>query len=156
MGWKVETAPVRGQIALVPALYPGLSMLHLEDACYAVPRHGQTLIGATSEVGKWREETSEEGMESLQGRMRLLLPGLDLSGATSTWAGIRPRTRDRVPHLGWLEPGRLLVASGHYRSGISMAPLSGETVAALVGERPVEISARELDPLRPVAGYRSE
>lgn len=154
LGWEVDSAPVRGQIALVPALYPGLSMLHLEDGCYAVPRHGQTLIGATSEVGQWEERTTERGLSDLERRMRVLFPALDLSLATRSWAGIRPRTRDRVPHLGWLEPDRLLVASGHYRSGISMAPLSGEVIADLVAGRPAHASAKDLDPLRQRAGYR--
>ncbi len=129
-------------------------MLHLEDGCYAVPRHGMTLLGATSEVAQWAEETTPEGMEQLQKRMQTVFPGLDLAQATMTWAGIRPRTRDRVPHLGWLEPHRLLVASGHYRSGISMAPLSGEMIADLVGGRSPPASARDLEPLRPIGGYR--
>lgn len=156
LGWQAESAPVRGQIAVLPALYPGLSMIHLEDGCYAVPRHGMTLLGATSEVGQWAEETTQEGMSQLQRRMRVLFPGLDLSVATQTWAGIRPRTKDRVPHLGWLEPDRLLVASGHYRSGISMAPLSGEVIADLVAGRSIPSCVEDLDPLRPNGGYRKD
>lgn len=155
LGWRARSAPVRGQIALLPALYPGLSMIHLEDGCYAVPRHGMTLLGATSEVGQWAEEPTHEGMAQLQRRMRVLFPGLDLSVATQTWAGIRPRTQDRVPHLGWLEPGRLLVASGHYRSGISMAPLSGDVIADLVAGRAVPSCVADLDPLRQPGGYRA-
>lgn len=154
LGWKARLAAVRGQIALLPALYPGLSMIHLEDGCYAVPRHGQTLIGATSEVGQWEEETTPEGLGGLERRMSLLFPGLDLTRAVRRWAGIRPRTRDRVPHLGWLEEGRLLVASGHYRSGISMAPLTAQVVVDLVsGKRPMG-GALDLDPHRSGSGYR--
>ncbi|MEN9354855.1 MAG: glycine oxidase ThiO [Fibrobacterota bacterium] len=154
LGWQARTVPVRGQIALVPALYPGLSMLHLEDRFYAVPRSGQTLIGATSEVGQWQETTTSSGLADLQAMMGNLLPGLDLAGATRSWAGIRPRTLDRAPHLGWLEEGRLLVASGHYRSGISMAPLTGQVVADLVSGRAAHPLARDLDPLRERSGYR--
>ena len=83
-----------------------------------------------------------------------LFPRLDLAAATRVWAGLRPRTRDRVPHLGWLEKGRLLVASGHYRSGISMAPRNGEVVVDLVlGNDPPD-DVRGLDPLRPTGGYK--
>jgi len=153
LGWKAPLAAVRGQIALLPALYPGLSMLHLEDGCYAVPRHGRTLIGATSEVGQWDESTTPAGMEQLERRMSQLFPGLDLARAIRTWAGIRPRTRDRVPHLGWLEEGRLLVASGHYRSGISMAPLTAQVLVELVSGAPAVPEAADLDPRRPSAGY---
>jgi glycine oxidase len=154
LGWTARTAAVRGQIALVPALYPGLAMVHLEDTCYAVPRFGQTLIGATSEVGQWEESATPEGMAALQRRMLKVFPRLDLSMATQVWAGIRPRTLDRVPHLGWLEEGRLLVASGHYRSGISMAPLTGEVVADLVAGRAADGAACDLDAAREGAGYQ--
>jgi glycine oxidase len=154
LGWQARTVGVRGQIALLPEVYPGHSMVHLEDSCYCVPRDGCTLLGATSEVGQWQEETTREGLSWLQARMRKLFPQLDLSIATRTWAGIRPRSADRVPHLGWLEPGRLLVASGHYRSGISMAPLTGSVVAQLArGDLP-DAPVLDLDPLRPGAGYR--
>jgi len=153
LGWQARTQAVRGQIALVPALHPMDCMVHLEDQFYAVPRNGFTLLGATSEVGQWEEETTKEGLAWLQERIRKVFPGVDLSGAHRVWAGIRPRTLDRVPHLGWLEPGSLAVASGHYRSGISMAPLTGEVVGDLFrGISPGE-DLRGLDPLRPKAGY---
>jgi len=154
LGWNARLAAVRGQIALLPALYPGLSMIHLEDGCYAVPRHGQTLIGATSEVGQWEETITADGLEQLERRMSVVFPGLDLTRATRTWAGIRPRTRDRVPHLGWLEEGRLLVASGHYRSGISMAPLTAQVLVELVSGTASMQEMADLDPRRPGAGYR--
>jgi glycine oxidase len=141
-------------LALVPRLHGLEAMVHLEDTFYAVPRGDRTLVGATVEHGQWDETTTTPGLDELQTRMRILFPRLDLSLADFVWAGIRPRTRDRVPHLGWLEPGRLLVASGHYRSGISMAARNGEVVADLVEGKAVADDVSCLSPLRRGGGYR--
>lgn len=154
LGWRANLVPVRGQLALVPRLHGLEAMVHLEDAYYAVPRGDRTLVGATVEHGQWAESTTRPGLDELQRRVRELFPRLDLSLADFVWAGIRPRTRDRVPHLGWLEPGRLLVASGHYRSGISMAARNGEVVADLVQGREPADDVSCMSPLRVGGGYR--
>lgn len=154
LGWTANLVPVRGQLALVPRLHGLEAMVHLEDTFYAVPRGDRTLVGATIEHGRWDETTTPEGLAELQSRMRELFPRLDLSLADRVWSGIRPRTRDRVPHLGWLEPGRLLVASGHYRSGISMAARNGEVVADLVQGRAPADDVSSLSPLRGGGGYK--
>lgn len=152
-GWKANLVPVRGQLAMVPALHGLPSMVHLEDAFYVVPRGAWSVVGATMEHGVLAENTTPEGLADLQTRLRQLFPGLDLSTAAQSWAGIRPRTRDRVPHVGRLEPG-LFVASGHYRSGISMAPRTGAVIADLLEGTALEPDALDLDPLRPHAGWR--
>lgn len=154
LGWTANLVPVRGQLALVPRLHDLEAMVHLEDTFYAVPRGELTLVGATVEHGRWDETTTPDGLADLQARLGELFPRLDLSAARSVWAGIRPRTRDRVPHLGWLEPGRLLVASGHYRSGISMAARNGRVVADLVEGREPDEDVVGLSPLRSGGGYR--
>jgi glycine oxidase len=154
LGWDANLVSVRGQLALVPRLHALDAMVHLEDTFYAVPRGEYTLVGATVEHGEWAESTTEKGLAELQSRVRTRLPRLDLAKATKVWGGLRPRTRDRVPHLGWLEPGRLLVASGHYRSGISMAPRNGQVVADLVAGGQLPSDAQGLDPLRSSGGYR--
>jgi len=153
VGWRANLVPVRGQLARVPALHGLHCMLHLEDVFYVVPRGEWSVVGATMEHGVVSEETTPEGLADLQSRLRQLLPGLDLSKAVESWAGIRPRTRDRVPHVGRLEPG-LFVASGHYRSGISMAPRTGAVIADLLDGLALEPDTLDLDPLRPHGGWR--
>ncbi|MCB9496476.1 MAG: FAD-binding oxidoreductase [Fibrobacteria bacterium] len=153
LGWAANLVPVRGQMALVPRLHDLDALVHLEDSFYVVPRGNYSLVGATSEHGKWSEETTEEGMAELRRRVGTLFPDFDPSRAVERWSGIRPRTRDRVPHLGWLEPG-LMVASGHYRSGISMAPLTGVVAAELLTGRTPSHDLSDLDPHRRPAGWR--
>lgn len=153
LGWAANLVPVRGQMVLVPRLHALDALVHLEDAFYVVPRGEHSVVGATSEHGVWEETTTDSGLQDLLGRIGLLFPGFDPSLALDKWAGIRPRTRDRVPHLGWLEPG-LLVASGHYRSGISMAPLTGRVAADLLAGRQPSFDLSDLDPHRRPGGYR--
>jgi len=153
LGWTANLVPVRGQMVLVPRLHELDALVHLEDAFYVVPRGEHSVVGATSEHGIWDESTTSEGLDDLRARVGLLFPSFDPSRAVDQWAGIRPRTRDRVPHLGWLEPG-LLVASGHYRSGVSMAPLTGVVAADLLAGRAASLPCDDLDPLRRPGGYR--
>jgi len=153
LGWSANLVPVRGQMALVPRLHDLQALVHLEDSFYVVPRGEYSVVGATSEHGIWDESTTDDGMEELRRRVGALFPSFDPALAIDRWAGIRPRTRDRVPHLGWLEPG-LLVASGHYRSGVSMAPLTGIVATDLLRDRPTSFPSTDLDPHRRPGGYR--
>lgn len=153
LGWSANLVPVRGQMVLVPRLHGLEALVHLEDSFYVVPRGDHSVVGATSEHGVWEETTTDAGLQDLLGRIGLLFPGFDPSLAVDRWAGIRPRTRDRVPHLGWLEPG-LMVASGHYRSGISMAPLTGQVASDLLADRKPSHDLADLDPHRRPGGYR--
>jgi glycine oxidase len=152
-GWSANLVPVRGQLVRVPALHGLNAMVHLEDSFYVVPRGDWSVVGATMEHGVFEETTTAAGLADLQTRMRQIFPRFDISGAVESWAGIRPRTRDRVPQVGRLEQG-LYLASGHYRSGISMAPRTGSVIADLLEGIPLESDALDLDPLRPSGGWR--
>jgi len=153
LGWRANLVAVRGQLALMPLLHPLPAMVHLADKWYVVPRDGYSVVGATVEHGCWEEETTPEGMADLRTALQPLFAGLDLDRAVRTWSGIRPRTRDRVPHVGWLERG-LFLASGHYRSGISMAPRTAGLVAAYLDGDPIPDDARDLSPLRTKGGWK--
>ena len=152
LGWSTTCIPVRGQLALVPALHPVAAMVHIEDMCYVVPRRGWSVVGATMEHGSRVEEVTRSGLKDLAERISWLFPHLDLARASRTWSGIRPRSRDRNPHLGWLEPG-LFLASGHFRSGISMAPRTGMVAASMIEGAAAPEDAIALAPLRP-GGWR--
>jgi hypothetical protein len=86
--------------AMVPALHGLEAMVHLEDAFYVVPRGEWSVVGATMEHGVLAETDHSGGPGGSPGPAAPALPGLDLSTAVESWAGIRPRTRDRVPPRG--------------------------------------------------------
>ena len=108
---------------------------------YLVPRaDGELVVGATEEErGHDTTVTAGAVLDLLRGAVDLV-PGVAECVLTETLAGLRPGTPDNAPIIGRLRPG-VFVATGHYRNGVLLAPVTADIVAALVdGEAPgVEI-----------------
>ena len=98
------------------------------------------------EVG-FDSSTTPEGLAKVKSAAAEIAPALAVTAVTQEWAGLRPITPDMLPIIGKdPELDHLIYATGHSRNGILMAPLTGETVAALaVGEAP----AHDLSQFRP-------
>ena len=130
--------PVRGQLLqMAPGLGRIRTILWGPD-CYIVPlRMGvELLVGATVEEVGFDEHPTEAGVSGLYAAARQLLPALpeDMTDvATETRVGLRPATPDGLPVLGGdpEQPG-IVFASGHYRNGILLAPVTGTLVADLI------------------------
>ncbi len=129
--------PVRGQLLRVRwNLWPIPTILWGPD-CYVVPRHdGTLLVGATVEDAGFDERTTEEGVNGLLAAARRLLPRLPADALLEARVGLRPATPDELPVLGTDPeiPG-LVHASGHYRNGVLLAPITGKLIADLVVEQ---------------------
>ena len=144
-GLPVE--PIRGQILL----YEGHArrMVVFPDGSYMVPRRGgRLLFGSTVERAGFEGRPTEEACSRLEGLAGSYL-GLRPGALRAVWAGLRPGTPGRMPFLGPL-PGReaVLVAAGHYRNGILLAPLTGRLLADLLCGRDPGI---DLAPFQPAA-----
>ncbi|MHC4407950.1 MAG: NAD(P)/FAD-dependent oxidoreductase [Planctomycetota bacterium] len=130
---EAPTVPVRGQILLYRGEIP--HMVIYPDASYAVPRpEGLVLFGTTVEHAGFDSAPTEEAVTRLQQKAweHARLAPEDLLAA---WAGLRPGTPTELPYI-CAESG-LIYATGHYRSGIILAPLTARWVAGLVaGKRP--------------------
>lgn len=148
LGWDCALTPVKGQVALIEKPWASTAMLHFREDLYLIPRGNHLLIGATTEPGIWQEGFTEDGRKILEARLQTALPRLNLNPVDS-WSGFRPRTKDRLPLMGAL-PGhrQAWLCTGHYKSGISMAPLAGKCLsAAIQGRRPAQ-SLEAFDPGR--------
>jgi len=127
--------PVRGQ--LLRLRWPGaqrLTRVVWSPECYVVPwRDGTTLVGATVEDVGFDERATVAGVASLLEAAREVLPATALAGFDAVRVGLRPGTSDDLPVVGWSPsvPG-LLYATGHYRNGVLLAPLTARLVADLV------------------------
>jgi glycine oxidase len=66
----------------------------------------------------------------------------------TSWAGLRPATPDRLPYLGRGPLEGLIVATGHYRNGILLAPITAEIVADLLAGQSSGVDLTPFDPLR--------
>jgi glycine oxidase len=145
-------SPRKGQMLRVKL---ALGEVRRSSEVYIVPRTigpsaGTALIGATVEDAGFDTATHTEDLAELRRLAAKLLPILDDSNASpevEAWAGLRPATPDHLPLLGVLrEHPRQLVAAGHFRNGVLLAPATAEMIAALIEGRPGEI---DLSPFRP-------
>ncbi|HJR52578.1 MAG TPA: glycine oxidase ThiO [Gemmatimonadota bacterium] len=134
--------PVKGQMAaLKPAAMPIRHVVGGRGA-YCVPRDdGRVVVGATVEDAGFDERVDPAAVAALIRAAAAAVPALGDAPVASRWSGLRPGTADDLPILGADPelPG-LLYATGHYRNGILLAPLTAEVVAALArgAEPPVE------------------
>ena len=142
LGINLPLVPCRGQMMEfeTPRKLPCVVRAGLH---YLVPRPEQRLlIGTTAEYVGYDKAVTGEGLRSvLQGAMNLVpfVAGLHFRRA---WAGLRPDSTDHLPILGYGEMENLVFATGHFRNGILLAPVTAEIIAELVlkgsASRPIE------------------
>jgi glycine oxidase len=126
--------PVRGQMIAYDA--PPPSSVVFGAGGYAVPRPDRTLVGATVEHAGFDKRTTAEGLAFLRAAAARIVPELSKLEPVDHWAGLRPGTPDGLPLLGISKRG-VVVATGHYRNGILLAPVTAELVVQLVrGDAP--------------------
>ena len=136
---SLPVEPIRGQVVLTEALPPILSSCLSTSSCYlAQKRHGEILVGSTTERVGFDTGITEEGIRGLcQGAIKAL-PSLADIGIKRTWAGLRPGTPDELPVLGPV-PGveGYSNVTGGFRTGIVAAPLMARVAAQhIVDETP--------------------
>ena len=143
LGVQLPVRPVKGEILTVTARPVPVRANVWNSRCYVVPkRDGRVIIGATEEPGVYDYRPTLGGVADLSGAATRLVPGLARAPFASAWGGLRPGTPDGRPILGPVKGWEgLLFATGHYRNGVLLSPITGETIAALaLGEdSPVDV-----------------
>jgi glycine oxidase len=130
--------PVFGEIVALGADWHGTRVL-ASEACYMIPRPGgRLLVGATMENAGFRAQPTAGGVALLLAAALRVVPGLGLATLEEAWSGLRPGTPDGLPILGPDPAVRgLYYATGHFRNGILLTPVTAELTAALVaGDAP--------------------
>jgi len=147
-GWRAPVIPVKGQLASFPAFHPEKTMIHCQEKLYLIPRGNNLIAGTTTEPEIWDEGFDAYGDEKLRGYLGEFFPGLEPDWV-ETWSGVRPRARDRLPLMGWVdENAGIALCAGHYKSGIGLAPLAAKCMSALLhGEKP-PVDLSPFDPKR--------
>jgi glycine oxidase len=130
--------PVRGQMIAYDEPPPPTVIFGAGG--YVVPRGKRTLVGATVERAGFDKRTTKEGLGFLRGVAAQIVPELAPLDPVDHWAGLRPGTRDGLPLLGSTAPG-VVVATGHYRNGILLAPVTAELVVRLIEGQSLELGA---------------
>jgi glycine oxidase len=142
---RPEVRPVKGQIITLagPASEPVCERIVVTERVYIVPRtDGRLVVGATVEELGFDTRVTAGGVHELLREAYRALPQVAELELVEAIAGLRPTTPDNVPLIG---PGAiegLVLATGHFRNGILLAPLTGERVAELLAAERVEAAAR--------------
>jgi glycine oxidase len=130
-GARLPIEPVRGQIVALE-LPPSMPrpIVWGPDA-YLVPKlDGSLVVGATTERVGFDRRVTADGVATLLRAAQALVPEAGGARFLGAWAGLRPDTPDHLPLVGpWPGAPGLVVAAGHYRNGVLLAPLTGRMVA---------------------------
>ena len=144
-GAQLDIKPVRGQMLLYRAQPGTLRQIVLQNGVYLIPRaDGHILVGSTLEEVGFDKETTGEAGAALHARALAMLPELAQAEFVRHWAGLRPGSPGNIPVIArhpQLE--NLYLNSGHFRYGVTMAPVSAQVLANhLFGrEQPFNVSS---------------
>lgn len=145
--WDIPSVPCRGQIIQFSVKQPVLRRVVRSARAYLVQRSpSQLLAGTTVEYVGFDKSVTPKGQQAIREGACEICPGLSSLSVSSAWAGLRPDTPDHLPILGSTPLRGLLVASGHFRNGILLAPLTARIIADLItrGGCPIDLSPFEL------------
>jgi glycine oxidase len=141
--------PARGQLVELDPGAPRLSRVAIGGGVYLIPRaDGRLLVGSTLEFVGYQKAVTAAGLHHLLGGALRLIPELEGAEVARSWSNFRPYTRDHLPLLGSPGISDLIVASGHYRNGILLAPITARIVSALALKRRPPIALSAFDPRR--------
>lgn len=130
---SLPVSPVRGQLLALRASGMATHVIWAPD-CYVVPwPDGTVLVGATVEHAGFVEDLTLGGLRQLSVAACRVLPALDESAIESMRVGLRPGSPDGLPIVGRASHAApVVLAAGHYRNGVLLAPWTARAVADLV------------------------
>lgn len=147
---RVPVRPVRGQILHLGWQGTLPQRIIWDERCYLVPRaDGTLLVGATVEDAGFEERTTVAGVRDLLEAACDLLPHAWTASLLAVKVGLRPGSPDPLPAIGWSTavPG-LMYATGHYRNGVLLAPITAELVAGAILDGTRDAAFDATDPGR--------
>lgn len=150
LGVKLPVQPMRGQIMSLKPSSPSIKQIVVWGRNYMVPKvDGSVLVGATVEHVGFDTSVTSSGLAFLTGLIPSMAPSLEEAAFVGAWAGLRPWSEDGIPLLGPI-PGweGITMASGHYRNGILIAPLTGKLIAQSVLKQKTDFPLEPFSPAR--------
>jgi glycine oxidase len=152
---NIQVTPRKGQMLSValPSTLP-LNLVVRTPDVYIVPRTtgpnvGHAIIGATIEDAGFDKTVHPSDIARLRAAAAELLPPLATAPQLEAWAGLRPATPDGLPLLGQLpNQPRHLLATGHFRDGILLAPATAHLIAQLLTNQSPAIDLAPFSPAR--------
>ncbi|UOF91855.1 glycine oxidase ThiO [Fodinisporobacter ferrooxydans] len=142
LGLSLSVYPVKGQCFSARLSSSVLRKSVFAQKCYLIPkRDGTIVVGATQEEVGFHKEERIEAVKSLYDIAVTMVPAMKDATFIKTWAGFRPGNPNIKPILGFVNGWQnLILATGHFRKGILLAPITGEIVSNMITgeESPVD------------------
>ena len=125
--------PARGQLVSIETRPPLFRQVIAAPGGYLVPRRdGTVLAGSTVEMVGFQKQVTVGGLAAILTLAHTLIPALGSAPVTGSWSNFRPFTEDHLPVLGLTAINGLVLATGHFRNGILLAPITAYAIAELV------------------------
>jgi glycine oxidase len=141
--------PAKGQMAALRSAGVNLERVVWSKNIYLVPRNdGRILAGATVEYLGFEKTPTAGGLAKLLAAAIEAVPALAEATVEEHWAGLRPDTPDHLPILGPTDIDGLLIATGHFRSGILLAPITAQLMREWITLQNVSVDWERFSPLR--------
>jgi glycine oxidase len=144
------TRPVKGQMLCLAA--PSRTLLkHVirTSQAYLIPRSdGRIIVGTTLEEAGFDKRTDVDTIKRLHRTAVALVPELRNAKILEDWAGLRPGTPDSLPILGSTATPGYYVATGHFRDGILLAPITAQVMAQVMTEENCIYDLTSFSPAR--------
>jgi glycine oxidase len=148
-GAAIPTRPVKGQmLAVIPQQCELRHVVRSHDV-YLVPRKGgRILIGSTVEEAGFDKTVDPSTIQKLHQAAANLVPSIGEARIADAWAGLRPGSPDNLPILGAGSLPGTYVATGHFRNGILLAPITAVAMAELIQGKQPRVDLRPFAPSR--------
>ncbi len=141
--------PVRGQMIATQTRPPIFRRVVFGAGGYVVTRpDGRVLCGSTMERVGFERGITFGGMADVIGTATRIAPALRSAAVTEHWSSFRPGTPDGLPLVGETQIAGLFLASGHFRNGILLAPLTAQIIADAFSGKNLSREAQALSPRR--------
>jgi glycine/D-amino acid oxidase-like deaminating enzyme len=133
---KLRIEPVRGQMICFESKPSIARHVIYSPRGYIVPRRdGRLLAGSTTEQVGFDKRVTASGVHSILSHAMEISPSISNLTLIDSWAGLRPRAPDNLPVLGAsAQIQGLAYATGHYRNGILLAPITAELIGRLIAD----------------------
>lgn len=148
--YNFPTRPVKGQMLCLISPSRGL-LKHVIRApeVYLIPRSdGRILVGTTVEEAGFDKRTDVPTIQRLRRAAIALVPELENAKILEDWAGLRPGTPDALPIVGETSTPGYFVATGHFRDGILLAPITARLMAQVINGRDSDYDLTPFSPAR--------
>jgi glycine oxidase len=145
----VPTRPVRGQLLALMPRDTRLACPVRSTRGYLVPRSSGTIIaGSTVEEAGFDKRTTIEGLQRIRKAAVELVPDLASAEIVESWCGLRPGTPDALPILGPINIEGIILATGHFRNGILLAPVTAQLVKDWITSKAPSLPVEAYSPRR--------